>query len=222
MRRSRPASPSPVRRYTGPSDVLLKAIWKPRLARNRVRARRASSPARRRRCWWRPPAQSHPRAAHAGPWSCWPARWSSSLSMRTCRARRCVGASLRTISSRGARTCGASRKLTAPTLPTWRTCLISTPKHPIQSGPWSALTRAQPNWSVRCANRSQPGRGNSNAMTANISATAQPICSSSSISIAAGAGSRSPSTAGPRLRPMYPRTRRRALSRGRPSARRAR
>src|SRR5215471_7200353 len=84
---------------------------------------------------------------------------------------------------------------TAPTLPTWRTCSISTPKHPIQSGPWSALTRAQPNSSVRCANRSQPSRGSSNAMTANISATARPICSCSSISIAAGAGSRSPSTA---------------------------
>src|SRR6516164_6779282 len=110
-------------------------------------------------------------------------------------ARRCVGASPRTISSRGARTCGASRKSTAPTLPTWRTCSISTPSYPIQSGRWCALTRAQPNSSARCVNRSQPRRGSSNAMTANISATARPIYSSSSISIAAGAGSRSPSTA---------------------------
>src|SRR5262249_14114981 len=43
---ARPASPSPGRRYTGPSGVLLKAIWKPRSARSRVRARRASSPAK--------------------------------------------------------------------------------------------------------------------------------------------------------------------------------
>src|SRR5437016_8991487 len=39
---------------------------KPRSSRSRAPARNASSRARRRRCWWRPPAPTRPRAARAG------------------------------------------------------------------------------------------------------------------------------------------------------------
>src|SRR5436190_18051668 len=57
------ASPSADRRCTGPSAASSKATWKRRSARTRVPARNASSRARKRRCWWRPPAPSRPRAA---------------------------------------------------------------------------------------------------------------------------------------------------------------
>jgi transposase len=30
-----------------------------------------------RHSWWRPLAPTRPRAARAGPWSCWPVQWSS-------------------------------------------------------------------------------------------------------------------------------------------------
>jgi len=33
------------------------------------------------RCWWRPPAPGRRPAGRAGPWSCWPVRWSSWPSM---------------------------------------------------------------------------------------------------------------------------------------------
>jgi transposase len=42
-----------------------------------------------------------------------------------CLARPCVGAWPRTISSRGARRCGAFHRLTAPTSPAWRMCSTS-------------------------------------------------------------------------------------------------
>ena len=37
----------------------------------------ASSPARRKPCWWRPPARTRRRAVRAGRWTCSPTRWSS-------------------------------------------------------------------------------------------------------------------------------------------------
>src|SRR5712691_7195164 len=78
MKTSPSASPSADRRCTGPSAASSKATCKPRSARSRAPARNASSRARRRRCWWRPPAPTRPRAARAGRWSCWPGRWSRS------------------------------------------------------------------------------------------------------------------------------------------------
>ena len=53
-----------------------------------------------------------PAAAPDGRWTCSPARWSSSLRTRACRARRCGGASADADLSRGAGRCGASRRST--------------------------------------------------------------------------------------------------------------
>jgi transposase len=36
----------------------------------------ASSPARRKPCWWRLPARARQPAAPVGRWSCWRAKWS--------------------------------------------------------------------------------------------------------------------------------------------------
>ena len=47
--------------------------------------RQGRSPADRDRLF------SPPEAAPAGPWNCWPARWSASPSTGACRARRCGG-----------------------------------------------------------------------------------------------------------------------------------
>ena len=97
---------------------------------------------------------------------------------RACRARRCAGAWPRTTSSRGARTCGASRRSTANTSPAWRTCSTSMPKRPIPSGRWSASTRARSSSSARCASRSRPSRASSSATTTSTAATAPPTSSS--------------------------------------------
>jgi transposase len=48
-------------------------------------------------------------------------------------ARPCAGTWPRTTSSRGARTCGASRRWTASMSPAWGTYSTSTPNHPIRS-----------------------------------------------------------------------------------------
>ena len=37
----------------------------------------ASSPARRKPCWWRPPARTLRPAAPVGRWNCWRAKWSN-------------------------------------------------------------------------------------------------------------------------------------------------
>ena len=47
-----------------------------------------------------------PKVTPAGPWSSWPMPSSSSRITRACRRRRCAAGWPRTISSRGARTCG--------------------------------------------------------------------------------------------------------------------
>jgi hypothetical protein len=59
-------------------DSLERALdegWSGRSTKGRARAPLASSRARRRPCWWRPPARARPRVAPAGRWRCWPARW---------------------------------------------------------------------------------------------------------------------------------------------------
>ena len=38
-----------------------------------------------------PPVPGRPRAASAGPWSCWPTRWSGVPNTTRCRARLCAG-----------------------------------------------------------------------------------------------------------------------------------
>jgi hypothetical protein len=47
------------------------------LTRSRAPAPNANCPARRKPCWWRPPARSRRRAAPDGRSTCSPARWSS-------------------------------------------------------------------------------------------------------------------------------------------------
>ena len=47
------------------------------LSEERGPAQSASSPARRKPCWWRPPAPGRRRAGRAGRWNCWRVRWSS-------------------------------------------------------------------------------------------------------------------------------------------------
>jgi transposase len=47
------------------------------LSEERAPAQSASSPARRKPCWWRLRARTLQRAAPVGRWSCWPARWSN-------------------------------------------------------------------------------------------------------------------------------------------------
>src|SRR6186997_652041 len=86
-----------------------------------------------------------PQDAPDGRWTCWLARWSSSPSTSTSHAKRCAGDWRRTMSSPGARTCGAFLKWMAPMWPGWRTCSISTPRRPIRSIRWCASTRARPN-----------------------------------------------------------------------------
>jgi hypothetical protein len=93
-------------------------------------------------------------AAPAGRSSCWPVRWSISLTTRACCMRRFGGAWLRTTSNPGARTCGAFRGSMANTSPAWRTCLISTPRRPIPSGRRCAST----NPVQLIGETSQPGR----------------------------------------------------------------
>jgi transposase len=123
-----------------------------------VPGQRESSPARKKLCWWQPPAPSRLRAAPAGRWSCWPARWSNSPIMGACRARRCVGGWPRTVSSRGVGTCGAFPRSMANMLPAWKTCSTSMPKRPIQSGRWSASTRAQSSCAPAHPGRAGPAR----------------------------------------------------------------
>src|SRR5271166_2258691 len=48
-----------------------------------------------------------PRGAPAGRWNFWPTPWSSSPGTRACRARRCAGGWPKTVSSLGAKICGA-------------------------------------------------------------------------------------------------------------------
>lgn len=108
--------------YTGPSGALWKAIWNGRRARSRVLAQSASSPARKKLCWWQRPAPVLPRVAPAGRWRFWPGRWSSLPITRVCRTKRCAGGWPKTASSRGARICGAFQRLMANTSPA-STCI---------------------------------------------------------------------------------------------------
>jgi len=90
--------------------------------------RSASSPARKKPFWWRPPcAKPLLGAPPLGRWSCWPARWSSSPTTRACRTRRSAGAWPKTTSSPGAGRCGAFPGLTANMSPEWKTCSTSMP-----------------------------------------------------------------------------------------------
>ena len=102
----------------------------------------ASSRAKRRRCWWRPPVRARPWVAPAGPWNCWLVNWSGSPHTSASRARPCAGAWPKTTSSPGARTCGAFRRSTANMSPAWRTCSTSMRKRPIPNVPSSASTRS--------------------------------------------------------------------------------
>ena len=162
------------------------------------------------------------RAAPAGRWSCWPTPWSSSPSTRACRARRCAAGWPRTISSRGAGTCGAFPRSTANTSPAWKTCSTSTPKRPIPSGRWSASTRARSSSSARCASRSRPKPGQLERYdyeyrrngTVNLF-----VCLRRASALAQGQGHRPARRRG--LRPMHARTRRCPLSRRRLHPRRA-
>ena len=69
------------------------------LSEIRVLARSASSPARKKPCWWQRLAQTLPTGAPAGRWNFWPTPWSSSPDTRACRARRCAGGWPKTVSS---------------------------------------------------------------------------------------------------------------------------
>src|SRR5208282_6018815 len=89
------------------------------------------SPARKKPCSWQLPAQTLPRAAPAGRWNCWPTPWSSSPRTRACRARRCAGGWPKTVSSPGARICGAFHGSTANMSPAWKMCSTSMPKRPV-------------------------------------------------------------------------------------------
>src|SRR6202011_1701014 len=135
---------------------------------------------------------SPPEVAPAGPWSCWPARWSSSLTIRACRTRRFVGGWPKMTSSLGARTCGAFPMSMANTSPAWKTCSTSMPKRPIPTDRWSASTKARSSSSARCASLSRQRRASSNATITSTAATAPSISSSSSTCIVPGARSRSP------------------------------
>jgi hypothetical protein len=59
------------------------------------------------------------------------------------RARRRAGGWPKTISNPGVRICGAFPGSTANMSPAWKMCSTSMPKRPIQSGRWSASTRAR-------------------------------------------------------------------------------
>ena len=66
--------------------------------------------ARKKPCWWQRLARALRRGAHAGHWSFWPGRWSSSQTTRVCRTKRCAGGWPKMISSLGARICGAFQR----------------------------------------------------------------------------------------------------------------
>src|SRR5437762_13553350 len=51
----------------------------------------------------------------------------------------------KTVSSPGARICGAFQRSMANMSPAWKTCSTSMPKRPIPTGRWSASTRARSN-----------------------------------------------------------------------------
>ena len=55
--------------------------------------------------------------------------------MRACRARRCAGGWPKTVSSPGARICGAFPRSTANMSPAWKTCSTSMPRRPIPTRP---------------------------------------------------------------------------------------
>src|SRR5689334_4431551 len=135
-RRLRPRCESAAQRCIGPSVASCWAIWKPHWVKRHAREPNAKCRASRRRCWWQPPARSRHKDAPDGRWTCWLARWSSSPSTSTSHAKRCAGDWRRTMSSPGARTCGAFLKWMAPMWPGWRTCSISTPRRPIRSIRW--------------------------------------------------------------------------------------
>ncbi|MET4323771.1 hypothetical protein ABIC02_007562 [Bradyrhizobium sp. RT5a] len=116
-----------------------------------------------KRCWLRRPARARRQAAPAGPWSSWRVNWSGLPSTIPSPERPRVSAWPRTSSSPGARTCGAFRRSTASSWPAWRMCSTFMPKNPIRSARWSALTRARPNSSAKCAGRSRPERASSSA-----------------------------------------------------------
>jgi hypothetical protein len=112
-------------------------------ARIRALGRSASSPVRRKPCWWQRLAQTLPKVEPAGRWNFWPTPWSSSPNTKACRARQCAGVWPKTVSSHGARICGAFHRSTANMSPAWKTCSTSMPKRPIANGRWSASTRAR-------------------------------------------------------------------------------
>ena len=151
---SRPAWALAARPSTGPSSASCAATWRRRCARNRALEQAGSSQAKRKPCWLRPPVPSRRRAAPVGRWSCWPASWSGSPSTAVSPVRPCADGWPRTISSLGARTCGAFRRSTASTSPAWRMSSTSMPKSPIRSIRWSVSTRAPPSSSARSASRS--------------------------------------------------------------------
>src|ERR1700681_2852847 len=71
-----------------------------------------------------------PQAVPAGPWTFWPANWSGSPRMTISPARPCAGGWPKTISSPGARTCGAFPRSMASTSPAWRMCSTCMPNRP--------------------------------------------------------------------------------------------
>jgi transposase len=70
------------------------------------------------------------------------ARWTLEL-LADAMVKRCAGGWPKTISNPGVRICGAFPGSTAKISPAWKTCSTSMPKRPIQSGRWSASTRAR-------------------------------------------------------------------------------
>jgi hypothetical protein len=84
-----------------------------------------------------------PKVEPAGRWNFWPTPWSSSPNTKACRARQCAGVWPKTVSSHGARICGAFHRSTANMSPAWKTCSTSMPKRPIANGRWSTSTRAR-------------------------------------------------------------------------------
>ena len=89
-RRLPPAWRSARPRCTGPGAASSKATWTRRWVSSRGRGRRASCRARRKPCWWRPPAPGPPEGR---------ARWTLELlagalvrltEHEICRARRCA------------------------------------------------------------------------------------------------------------------------------------
>ncbi|AUW47170.1 hypothetical protein CUJ84_pRLN3000028 (plasmid) [Rhizobium leguminosarum] len=133
-------------------------------------------------------ACSKPPPEPAGPWSFWQMRWSGSPIMTSCPRRPCVAGWLRTISSLGAKTCGASQRSMGNTSRAWRMFSTSTQKRLIHKGPWSASTRARPNSSAKRASPLRPSLASLNATIASIAETARSICLSSWTPTGPGAG----------------------------------